>query len=303
MVLTRGPAVLVSAVIAVACQVALGGALRIAAPAAHGATNVVPSSEQRIDGAPTPRVVPRWRVQAAAAQRFAVTRVGRVGWAVLDHRGLPVAGWRMHERFQSASVFKTMLAVCFLNDPGVRDRALTRVERERLRVMVTRSDDDAANATYGLVRQSCLYRLARSVGMRGFHTEGHWGRTQITPYGTANLFFRLDRRIAPRHRAEAMRWFRGIVPSQRWGLAQVVPSGMAIAFKGGFAYSFGGGHTISQGALLSAPNGHRIAVSVLTNHSPTAAYGHATIEGIGARLLRGYRPLPAAAAFVPIPPS
>ena len=246
----------------------------------------------------TARVIPRWRAQAAAAQRFAMTRDGRVGWAVLDHRGLPVAGWRMHERFQSASVFKAMLAVCFLNDPGVRDRALTSTERARLRAMLTRSDDPAANVTYGLVRQSCLYRLARNVGMRGFRTESHWGRTQITPYGTANLFFRIDRRIAPRHRAEAMRWFRGVVRSQRWGLAQVVPRGMAISFKGGFAYSFGGGHTISQGALLSAPNGHRIAVSVLTNHSPTAAYGHATIEGIGARLLRGYRPLPAVPGFL-----
>lgn len=247
----------------------------------------------------SPRVIPRWRARTAAAQDFAVTRDGRVGWTVLDHRGLPVAGWRMHEPFQSASVFKAMLAVCFLNDPGVRDRALTSAERSRLRAMITRSDDPAANATYGLVRQSCLYRLARNVGMRGFRTESHWGRTQITPYGTANLFFRIDRRIVPRHRVEAMRWFRQVTPSQRWGLAHVVPSAMAISFKGGFALSFGGGHTISQGALLSAPNGHRIALSVLTNHSPSSAYGHATIKGIGARLLRGFRPLPAVPSFLP----
>ncbi|MCW2922285.1 MAG: hypothetical protein JWL76_2159 [Thermoleophilia bacterium] len=292
-----------STVFVVGCQIALGCALGVPAPAAHGATNVLPSSEPRLDDAPAARVIPRWRAQAAAAQRFANTRDGRVGWAVLDHRGLPVAGWRMHETFQSASVFKAMLAVCFLNDPRVRDRALSATERSRLRAMITRSDDDDANTTYGLVRQSCLYRLARNVGMRRFHTEGHWGRTRITPYGTANLFFRLDRRIAPRHRADAMRWFRSVVPSQRWGLARVVPSGMAIAFKGGFAYSFGGGHTISQGALLSAPNGDRIAIAVLTNHSPTAAYGHATIEGIGARLLRSYRPLPAVPAFLPMPPS
>jgi hypothetical protein len=68
---------------------------------------------------------------------------------------------------------------------------------------------------------------------------------------------------------------------------------MAIAFKGGFAGSYGGGRTVSQGALFSAPNGHRIAVAVLTNHSPGQAYGEDTIEGIGTRLLRGYRPEPA----------
>ena len=261
-------------------------------------TVIAPTPAAAADAGSEPRVIPRWRAQAAAAQRFAVTRDGRVGWAVLDHRGMPVAGWRMHERFQSASVFKAMLAVCFLNDPRVRGRALTSTERSRLRAMITRSDDPAANWMYGRVRQSCLYRLARNVGMRGFSTSSHWGRTQITPYGTANLFFRLDRRIVLRHRAQAMRWFRGVVPSQRWGLAPVVPRGMSISFKGGFALSYGGGHTISQGALLAAPNGHRIAVAVLTTHSPTAAYGHATIEGIGGRLLRGYRPLPAVPAFV-----
>jgi hypothetical protein len=241
------------------------------------------------------RVIPRWAHRAAAAQSFARTRSGRVGWVVLNHRGVAVAGWRMHERFQSASVFKTMLAICNLNDSRVRARDLTTAERSRLRAMITRSDDDAADWTYVHVRQSCIYQLARNVGMRGFSTSSHWGRTQITPYGTANMFFRLDRRIVARHRAEAMRWFRGIVPSQRWGLARswIVPDGMSIAFKGGFAGSWGGGRTVSQGALLSAPNGHRLGIAVLTNHSPSQAYGEDTIEGIGARLLRRYRPLPA----------
>lgn len=241
------------------------------------------------------RVIPRWERQVAAAQAFARARDGRVGWVVLNHRGVAVAGWRMHRRFQSASVFKAMLAVCYLNDPSVRDRALGRVERGRLRAMITRSDDPAANWAYGRVRQSCLHLLARNVGMRGFVTGPHWGRTQITPYGTANLFFLLDRRITPRHRIEAMRWFRGVVPPQRWGLARHVPRGMAISFKGGFAWSWGGGRTVSQGALLSAPNGHRLGLAVLTNHSPSQGYGEDTIEGIGGRLLRGYRPFPAVA--------
>lgn len=257
---------------------------------------LVPSSASATE--PEPRVIPRWAAQVRAAQSFATSRDGRVGWVVLNHRGVAVGGWRMHDRFQSASVFKTMLAVCFLNDPQVRGRALTSRERSQLGAMITRSSDPAANEIYGRVRQSCIHRIARNVGMRGFETDSHWGRTKITPYGTANLFFRLDRRIVERHRAQAMRWFRGIVPAQRWGLARrsIVPDGMAIAFKGGFAWSYGGGRTVSQGALFSAPNGHRLGVAVLTNHSPSQAYGERTIEGIGVRLLRGYRPVPAVPA-------
>lgn len=257
--------------------------------------SLVPASAHAADSASDPRVIARWEVRAAAAQSFARTRSGRVGWVVLNHRGVAVAGWRMHERFQSASVLKAMLTVCYLNDPRVRGRALGSWERSQLRAMVTRSADGPANWIWGWVRRECMYRLARNVGMRGFVTESHWGRSRITPYGTANLFFRIDRRIVDRHRAEAMRWFRGVVPEQRWGLARpwIVPDGMAIAFKGGFAWSWGGGRTVSQGALLSAPNGHRLGIAVLTNHSPSQAYGEDTIEGIGVRLLRRYRPLPA----------
>ena len=107
------------------------------------------------------------------------------------------------------------------------------------------------------------------------------------------MFLTIDRRIVARHRAYAMRLLRTVVKSQRWGLATEVPNGMTIAFKGGFAGSPGGGRTVSQGAMFTAPGGHRFAIAVLTNHSPSQEYGEGTLEGIGRRLLRGYR-VPAA---------
>ena len=250
----------------------------------------VPAAPAESD--PEPRVIPRWRSQVAAANRFVDTRQGKVGYAVLNHRGVAVGGEDMHTRFNSASVFKTMLMVCYLNDPSVRNRALTRSEKSRIAAMITRSADEPANWLYGRVSQNCLRLLARSSGMRGFSTQSIWGRTQITPYGTARMFFLIDKRIVPRHRAQAMRWLRGVVPSQRWGLARTVPRGMAISFKGGFVGP-SNARVVSQGALFSAPNGHRIAVAVLTNDSPSQRYGEQTLEGVGRRLLAGYVPEPA----------
>jgi hypothetical protein len=269
----------------------------IVAPASTPAHAAPPP--KRLPSAPSlDSVAPQWRARARRAQRAAVSRSGNVGWVLLDERGRPVAGWRIHRRFYSASVVKAMLLECYLRDPEVRDRALTGSERARLGAMITRSDDDAANWAYGAIRRSCLPRLARQVGMSRFETGSIWGLSRITPYGTANLFFRIDQRIPRRHRGDAVRWLRGIVPAQRWGLAReaIVPPGMTIAFKGGFAGVRGLGMTISQGALLTTDGGGpRLAIAVLSNGNPSASYGHETIERIGRPLLRRWRPSAAAA--------
>lgn len=48
------------------------------------------------------------------------------------------------------------------------------------------------------------------------------------------------------------------------------------------------GWRLHQGALLERGDRH-IAVAVMTRGSPTVGYGAATITGVTARLLRGYR--------------
>lgn len=237
----------------------------------------------------------RWVKRLAAGRTAATQRTGSIGFAVVDNRGVVVGGYRMHATFASASVFKSMLLICFLNDPQVRNRKLTTWEQSQLKAMITRSSDEPANWLYGRVNHRCLQRIADNTGMgETFHTESVWGRTTITPYGVARMFWNIDRRIVERHRPRAMRWLRGVVPEQRWGLPKVAPHGMTIAFKGGFAGSPGGGRTVSQGALFTAPNGHRIAVAILTNHSPSQGYGETTLERVGRKLLSSYDAVPPA---------
>jgi hypothetical protein len=82
-----------------------------------------------------------------------------------------------------------------------------------------------------------------------------------------------------------MRLLRGVVSAQRWGIAQAVPRGWRIAFKGGW----GRGVTREvnhQAALLT--NGRlRVSIAVMTADNPSHAYGAATQQGVAARLLRG----------------
>ena len=88
-----------------------------------------------------------------------------------------------------------------------------------------------------------------------------------------------------RHRAYAMGLLRGIVRGQRWGIAEVVPKGWRIAFKGGW----GPGVTrqVTHQAALLTRGRERVAVAVLTADNPSTPYGAATIRGVAQRLLRG----------------
>lgn len=226
-----------------------------------------------------------WRDRIIVARGTATRRDGDIGFAIVDSRGRLLAGHDIHRRFASASVLKTMLLICHLRSPGVRGRALGTAEVRYLSPMIRRSADGPANDLWTRHR-GCLPGLAREVGMRGFTTEPVWGRSRITPAGTARLFHRLERLVPARHQRLVLQLHGAIVPEQRWGLARNVPAGMKIHFKGGFAPSPGGGRTVSQGALLRSD--HRLSVAVLTNHSPSHAYGTETLRMIGRVLLRGY---------------
>lgn len=228
-----------------------------------------------------------WPTRIASARHFAQSRQGVVGFAVTNRAGKVLGGWHVDRPFLSASVVKAMFLVCYLQRGDVRSRALQRWERALLAPMVRASSDSATNQLYARVPQSCLYRIARATGMRGFTTNSIWGTTRITPAGTVRFFYSIDRRVPPRHRAYARELLRSVVPSQRWGLARAVPRGWRIFFKGGFVGP-PGGRVENQGAMYERGR-RRFALSVLSNANPSHDYGAETERGIAARLLRGYR--------------
>ena len=81
----------------------------------------------------------------AAARHFAVGRPGTVSFAVVDETGELVGASRPHRQVASASIIKSLFLVAYLNQPQVRDRALTPAERRLLGPMIRRSRDDPAS--------------------------------------------------------------------------------------------------------------------------------------------------------------
>jgi hypothetical protein len=194
-------------------------------------------------------------------------------------------GWHERRTFPSASVLKAMLLVAYLNEHGVRHRALRPSERSLLAPMIRRSDNAAASAIFNQVGTRRLRALARRARMYRFTPAAPiWGNSRIDAADQARFFRRIDRLIPARHRSYAMFLLAHVVPSQRWGIGRVRPRGWHLYFKGG--WGSGTGRVDHQVALLTRGR-ERVSVAILTYADGSHAYGKETLRGVAKRLLRG----------------
>jgi beta-lactamase class A len=232
-----------------------------------------------------PRQFP-WHERVRDATHFLAGRTGSASFAVFDERGR-IHGYRRGVQYSSASLVKAMLLVAYLDRVDVRRRQLRRSERHLLGPMVRVSDNDAASAVFTRVGVDGLTRLARRAGMRGFVANPVWGGCQVTARDQARLFLRIRALLPKLHRKYALGLLRRIVSYERWGIPPGAPAGWVPYFKGGW-FKDDDGWRVHQAALLRK-GGRRLAIAVLTRGSPSLEYGAATIAGVTARLLRGYR--------------
>ena len=178
----------------------------------------------------------RWQPDIAGAAAWAKSR-GRSDDVRGAHEG-PRTGRGLDVQRPAASVFKAMLLVTYLR--AARDRPLGAADRALLRPMVRRSDNATASQVRNLVGNAAVVRLARRVGMTRFAIASIWG---LSPHHGARPGALLPATstgfVPARHRAYALRLLRTIVPSQRWGLAQAIPEGWRLYFKGGWGSGTG----------------------------------------------------------------
>jgi hypothetical protein len=225
----------------------------------------------------------QWRHAFASGERWARARDGRVSFALVDDQGLE-HGYDAGAQYRSASVVKAMMLVAYLDRPHVRDAPLGSDARALLEPMITRSDNDAATRVHEIVGNPGLARVARRAGMTHFASADEWGETRITAADQARLFLHVDDLVPPLHRRFARELLAGVVPGQRWGIAQAMPSWVRIYFKGGWRPEETG--WIVHQAGLAERGGRRVALAVLTDGDRTEGYGQDTVEGVARRVLR-----------------
>jgi hypothetical protein len=230
-----------------------------------------------------------WQPGVERAKRYARGRSGDVSFAIIDLEGgmhkLDAAGTA-----PSASVFKAMLLAAYLRKADVRDRRLRDDERDLLRPMIQRSDDEAASTVDDIVGARRIDRLARDAEMRDCrYDRGTWGLSRTSARDQARFFYYYERYVPARHEPFARKLLRSIVESQRWGVAQAQPDGWELFFKGGWATATG--RVNHQVAFLERYR-HRVALAILTEFNPSHDYGKRTLQGVAERLLRGLPKLP-----------
>ena len=223
-----------------------------------------------------------WKPAVRVARAYARARAGVVSFAI--HARGRTWGYRRAYHVPSASTVKTLLALAYLRQPGVRRRGLARSERRLLARMIRRSGNRAASRVRNVVGNPALARVAAAARLRDFAVHPDWGACTISARDLMRLFHRV-RELAPRrHRRFLLRLHRTIVPPQRWGVARARPDGWRLYFKGG--WGDGDGDVDHQGALLVRGR-RRIALGITTLGNPSHAYGMRTLEGVARRLLRG----------------
>lgn len=226
----------------------------------------------------------RWTPDVAAARAYAQQRPGVASFSVRD--GGRAWGYQPRRVVRTASLVKTMMLLAYLRRERVRFRTLGPEQKALLDPMIRRSDNDAATRARAIVGDDGLRRVARAAGMRDFRPAPIWGGSSTTARDQAILFQRVERLLPPRHRAYGLRLLRTIVPSQRWGVARVVPEGWRLYFKGG--WGSGSGAVDHQAALL-VKGERRIALAITTTANPSHKEGAITLRGIASRLLRDVR--------------
>jgi beta-lactamase class A len=215
-----------------------------------------------------------------SARQYAQERAGIVSFAYQDERGR-LHGYQPDLRYRSASLVKAMILVAYLRRVSWGGLPLDAAARARLGPMITRSDNIDANWAYDRIgRGPTLDALARRAGMTSFAAASYWAYSQTSARDQVAFFARLERLTPPAYRGYAIGLFRQIVPSQHWGIRRAA-RGWRITFKGGW---FESRHLWHQVAILERGK-TRLVLAVLTDRSPSDAYGQATIEGVARRVL------------------
>lgn len=221
-----------------------------------------------------------WSKRMAAAERYANKRTGTISFSV---RAPGLKRSRDGDRsYHAASTVKALMMLAYLRQRS--ERGLSKGEKERLRIMIRRSNDGAASEVQDLTGNGAIQALADKIGMPCFRIMDAWGTSPICSRDMAQMMVRYRKLLPRRHEGFAMRQLESIVKRQRWGIPEAVGRRWTPYFKGGWYEGLEGWRT-HQIAVLEGPKGKRVALAILTYRNPSRGYGRATIEGIAERLV------------------
>ena len=186
------------------------------------------------------------------------------------------------DRFETASLVKVHLVALMSWQAAQNGTRLTAPQRRDARLMLTRSDNDAALRTYfalgsgpGIERGlAAAYGRPRiSVG-----DLGAWGHSVTRPGAVVALLGDVLDPEAGDTYALLRRSMARVVPDQRWGISVLADDGSTVETKVGWFQDPDGWIANSSGRVVV--DGSPVLISVMSDRNPTLEAGIATIESV-----------------------
>ncbi|MFE0174786.1 serine hydrolase [Streptomyces sp. NPDC059002] len=194
-------------------------------------------------------------------------------------------------RYDAASVAKVLLMEAALRRAQEWRRGLTGWERNRIRPMITSSDNNAAWRLWSDLGHPYLTRFLRRVGTTAtsLGPNGLWGLTRTSAADQLRLLGVLTGArdvLKPAARAYGLRQMADVRRDQRWGVPAGMPRGIRAHLKNGWLPRATHGWRVhSVGAFTGGGRTYRIVV--LSHDNPSMAYGVRTVERVAQAVHRG----------------
>lgn len=209
--------------------------------------------------------------------------------------------WLFHPQFAqyAASIVKVEIMGTALHEAEAAGRDLPPAEAALMPPMIENSDNDAATTLLQDVGgPSAIARFDRSAGLNdtipsrlalipGTSLPG-WGLTTTTALDEVTLvsnFAYPSSVLSGAARKYGLSLMEHVEAGQDWGVSGGVPAGTTVALKNGWLPVGSSGWQVNSIGWISG-HGRNYVLAVLTDGSPTEAYGIDTVETIATDVYR-----------------
>ena len=185
-------------------------------------------------------------------------------------------------RFETASLVKVHLVALMSWQAAQDGTRLTASQRRDARLMLIRSDNDAALRTYfALGSGHGIERgLAAAYGRARINVGelGAWGHSVTRPRAVVALLNQVLDPDAGDTYTLLRRSMARVVPDQRWGISVLGDDGSTVETKVGWFQDPDGWIANSSGRVVV--DGSPVLISVMSDRNPTLEAGIATVERV-----------------------
>jgi hypothetical protein len=208
-------------------------------------------------------------------------RAGDAGLNLTDSKTGVTCWYHAKRHFYAASVMKVTILAALLRKAQEQHRKLTEAELSNAWLMITQSDNDAANYLWFDVGLTFMQHFLNLAKMSDTKLDYHWGLSLLTAQDEMRLLTLITgpNNVLTKPSRIYARYLMGhVIPSQRWGVPAGAPRSVDVHVKNGWLPYPGSAWEINSiGTFTTTHRAYLIAM--LTYGNPSMAYGIDTIEG------------------------